>query len=85
VGADRCQNFGDDPEDIDKARYRLATAMLSVAKEDSRDVPGAGLPFFLVPALYAAAVWLFDWHVRRQRPLEFASGRELAPQAHRSD
>jgi hypothetical protein len=31
-------NIGDDPEDIDKARYRLATAMLSVAKEDSRDV-----------------------------------------------
>jgi hypothetical protein len=31
-------NFGNDPEDITKARYRLASAMLSVAKEDSRDV-----------------------------------------------
>ena len=31
-------NFGNDPEDIERARYRLATAMLSVASEDSRDV-----------------------------------------------
>jgi hypothetical protein len=31
-------NFGDDAEDIDKARYRLATAMLSVSDEDSRNV-----------------------------------------------
>ncbi len=31
-------NFGTDPEDIDDARYNLATALLSVASEDSRDV-----------------------------------------------
>jgi hypothetical protein len=31
-------NFGDDPRDIERARYRLATAVLSVAGEDSRDV-----------------------------------------------
>jgi hypothetical protein len=30
-------NFGDDPEDVEKARQRLAKAMLSVAREDSRD------------------------------------------------
>ena len=30
-------NFGDDPKDIEKARHRLANAMLSVASEDSRD------------------------------------------------
>jgi hypothetical protein len=31
-------NIGDDPNDIDKARYRLANALISVASEDSRDV-----------------------------------------------
>ena len=31
-------NFGSDPRDIEKARCRLATALLSVADEDSRDV-----------------------------------------------
>ena len=31
-------NFGDDPVDVDKARRRLANALLSVAREDSRDV-----------------------------------------------
>src|SRR5262245_37854676 len=31
-------NFGNVPIDIDKARYRLASALLSVASEDSRDV-----------------------------------------------
>jgi hypothetical protein len=31
-------NFGDDPEDIEKARLRLARAVLSIANEDSRDV-----------------------------------------------
>ncbi len=31
-------NFGNDPTDLDDARYRLATALLSVATEDSRDV-----------------------------------------------
>jgi hypothetical protein len=31
-------NFGDHPEDVEKARQRLAKAMLSVASEDSRDV-----------------------------------------------
>ena len=30
-------NFGDDPDDIDRARYRLANAVLAVAYEDSRD------------------------------------------------
>ena len=31
-------NFGDDPLDIEKARLRLANALLSIAHEDSRDV-----------------------------------------------
>jgi hypothetical protein len=31
-------NFGSDPHDIEKARLGLATALLSVASEDSRDV-----------------------------------------------
>ena len=31
-------NFGDDLVDIEKARLRLADALLSVASEDSRDV-----------------------------------------------
>ena len=30
-------NYGNDAQDIDKARMRLAEAMLSVAAEDSRD------------------------------------------------
>ena len=31
-------NFSNDPQDIEKARLRLAHALLSVAAEDSRDV-----------------------------------------------
>ena len=31
-------NFGNDPSDIERARLRLANAMLSVASEDSREV-----------------------------------------------
>ena len=31
-------NFGSDPQDIERARLRLARAMLSIASEDSRDV-----------------------------------------------
>jgi hypothetical protein len=31
-------NFGDDPADTEKARLRLANAVLSIADEDSRDV-----------------------------------------------
>ena len=31
-------NFGNDPRDIEKARLRLAYALLSVADEDNRDV-----------------------------------------------
>ena len=31
-------NFGDEPGDIEKARLRLARALLSIAHEDSRDV-----------------------------------------------
>jgi hypothetical protein len=31
-------NFGRDSRDIETARYRLATALLSVASEDRRDV-----------------------------------------------
>jgi hypothetical protein len=31
-------NFGDDPGDIEKARLRLARALLSIADEDSRDI-----------------------------------------------
>jgi hypothetical protein len=31
-------NFGNDPRDVERARIRLATAVLSVASEDSRNV-----------------------------------------------
>jgi hypothetical protein len=31
-------NFGDDPQDIEHARFKLANAVLSIAGEDSRDV-----------------------------------------------
>jgi len=31
-------NFGDDPGDVGRARHRLATALLSVATEDNRDI-----------------------------------------------
>jgi hypothetical protein len=31
-------NFGNDPVDAEKARLRLAEALLSIADEDSRDV-----------------------------------------------
>ena len=31
-------NFGNDPRDIENARHKLATALLSVASEESRDV-----------------------------------------------
>jgi len=31
-------NFGEDAQDIDNARYKLANALLSIASEDSRDV-----------------------------------------------
>ena len=31
-------NFGDEPGDIEKARLRLARALLSIAHEESRDV-----------------------------------------------
>jgi hypothetical protein len=38
VWASIAGNFGDDPSDIERARLKLATALLSVASEDSRDV-----------------------------------------------
>jgi hypothetical protein len=31
-------NFGGDPKDIERARFRLADALLSVASEDNRDI-----------------------------------------------
>ena len=31
-------NFSDDPTDLEKARLRLANALISIADEDSRDV-----------------------------------------------
>ena len=31
-------NFGNDPRDIERARLRLASTLLSVASDDSRDV-----------------------------------------------
>jgi hypothetical protein len=31
-------HFGNDPEQIDIARYKLATALLTIANEESRDV-----------------------------------------------
>jgi len=31
------KNFGDDHEDVEKARLRLAEALLSIASEDSRN------------------------------------------------
>jgi hypothetical protein len=36
--AEICGNFGDDPADLEKARLRLAKAVLSIANEDSRHV-----------------------------------------------
>ena len=36
--ADIADHFGNDPGEIDSARYKLATALLSIANEDSRDV-----------------------------------------------
>jgi hypothetical protein len=36
--ADIAGNFGEDPTNIDNARYKLANAVLLVASEDSRDV-----------------------------------------------
>jgi hypothetical protein len=35
--ADIADHFGNDPTEIDNARYKLATALLSIASEDSRD------------------------------------------------
>jgi hypothetical protein len=32
------RNFGDEAADVEDARYKLANALLSVAREDSRDV-----------------------------------------------
>jgi hypothetical protein len=32
-------NFGDDPIDVEKARIKLAHALLSIADENSRNVP----------------------------------------------
>jgi hypothetical protein len=36
--AEIASNFGAEPQDVEKARLRLAKALLSVAHEDSRDV-----------------------------------------------
>jgi ribosomal protein S7 len=36
--AEISNNFGDEPADVEKARVRLAKAILSIANEDSRDV-----------------------------------------------
>jgi hypothetical protein len=36
--AEISSNFGDDVEDVEKARLRLAKAILTIANEDSRDV-----------------------------------------------
>jgi len=37
-------NFGDDPTELDDARYRLATALLSVVGEDRHDVESSSGP-----------------------------------------
>jgi hypothetical protein len=37
--ADIAGNFGTDPVDVEKARLRLAEALLSIANDESRDVP----------------------------------------------
>jgi hypothetical protein len=36
--AEICNNFGDEPIEVEKARLRLAKAILTIANEDSRDV-----------------------------------------------
>jgi hypothetical protein len=36
--AEIAHHFGSVPADIDKAQFRLATALLSVASEDSRNI-----------------------------------------------
>jgi hypothetical protein len=38
ASCDIAGNFGDDPPDIEKARNRLARAILSIADDDSRNV-----------------------------------------------
>jgi hypothetical protein len=64
-------NFGNDPNDIERARYRLATAMLSVAKEESRDVE----------ALKRAALEAMALGYRnRPRPRPKISGLRQLPQ-----
>jgi hypothetical protein len=38
VWVDIAGNFGSNPADVERARLRLARAMLSIASEDSRDI-----------------------------------------------
>jgi hypothetical protein len=49
-------NFGDDPTSIELGRSRLAEAMLSVAREDSRDVEALKRGALEAMALYYRSV-----------------------------
>jgi hypothetical protein len=60
-------NFGNDPFDIERARLRLANALLSIADEDSRDVA----------VLKRAALQRMALDYRRRDHLDFA-GEKLA-------
>ena len=62
-------NFGSDPQDIEKARLRLANAILSIADEDSRDVD----------VLKRAALQRMALDYRRRNDVGFAG--EKAPDA----
>ena len=55
-------NFGNDPFDIERARLRLANAVLSIADEDSRDVG----------VLKRAALQRMALDYRRRDHLDFA-------------
>ena len=62
-------NFGNDPFDIERARLRLANAILSIADEDSRDVD----------VLKRAALQRMALDYRRRNDVGFAG--EKAPDA----
>jgi len=55
-------NFGNDPSDIERARLRLANAVLSLANEESRDVD----------VLKRAALQRMALDYRRRDHLDFA-------------
>ena len=59
-------NFGNDPFDIERARLRLANAVLSIAYEDNRDVA----------VLKRAALQRMALDYRRRDHLDFAGEKQ---------